>query len=537
MLTIIASSLSSILGILFAVLLVASELTKKRYPSSSFKSLFSDKDIMRLFQIFISTILISIYTLLALNPSTSSQVINDNLTHFSLILFMFCLLYIYPTLKKVIISTVSKTEIKTLANQINIQHVFQLDQNRARSEPTMFYSFAEDNPIIKLSEISMTSIKSGDIITPKIVIGEATNALISLLDRNNASYDTRNYISGFSAIFNVTVTHAIKSDQRGTLSNVINSYERIHKYCAENKFPHYELTELNEQLKAIISRIIKSNLDDVAHDCIWSIRNIFGYHLRHNIPEEKDITFFSKNYENPNRDLDSQWHAISTEYLRMIYYLTKECIALGKGDLTIKFINCLSSIPEMIERSSLGNQQIKSMYQSCYYYLYDLAVQSIKSGIINEFEKPSIFSMLHLTSLIKSEKDCVQVPFHYFGEYLFILTENRLLDQFLLNEFIATGRTCLSENSNSKLNLESILYIISILSRIKDKLEGMEDPFRSKLYVELYYQVGSLIKWQNTENFTNERVQNELSALTNSFNRIDEFKLNMNELSVEWPGI
>lgn len=536
-LSIIIGSLSSILGILFAVLFVAGELIRRRYPSSSFKNLFSNQQISQLFQLFISTIMLSIFTLMIHNSDQFAEVYNNNLTHLCFLLFTISLLYIFPSVKNILTSTLSQSEITKIANDISSYHVDEMMLRRTNLPPAEQYSSLAKNPIMMLTEAGIATINNGEFMTPKLILEESTRRLIELLNPDDyLTRYNRDIIRAFYIIYEVITKEAIKSGQRGTIQKVLDSFKEIHLYCAENKFPWHQLIELNKQISAAFSRIIESDLEDVASTGIWTLERILTYHLENNIPMESELTIFTKEYSKSSAELNIQWQHVSDDYIRLIYHLIKKSIHSKKFGLTFSLLNFFSSLPESFEQIELGESQKSQMYTMCHYYVYDLLDRCVKLGIIDDTDKPSIYSAFVIDSLIEKGSTYVKVPLYRFGQYLLLLADHEILGNYDLGEFCTMARMRLSASDKSKISVESILYVIDVLNTIKTKLDGCAEPFRSTCYVYLFEQVESL-RTNANNNVTNDKVTEEISLLQNSFNRLEEFKQFLRESHLNWPEL
>lgn len=96
----IVGALASILGIVVAILLVAFEIMRKTYAYYAVKEFFEDKYFRSLFAIFVSTILISTYTLFTMEEIPTAK--NVVLSYLSFFLFFVCMVILYPCVKRIL---------------------------------------------------------------------------------------------------------------------------------------------------------------------------------------------------------------------------------------------------------------------------------------------------------------------------------------------------------------------------------------------------------------------------------------------------
>jgi hypothetical protein len=438
-LTIIPTALSSILGILVAIMLVLFGTLRKIYASNAFKELLQSYKLKSLFTLYISTILISILAIVKKE--------NIFLSYLSILLFFACIIILYPLFKSALDKPTSKIKIKKIIDEITFENINKISRMaRARIDPPIPLNYQlkiiEEHPIFILKEITIRAIKNYEKITLKVILSESTNRLLNLLKENDGSYDNRNIINTFLTILSNAIDQAIEQKEEEILYIVLIEIEEIHKFCAKNNILWHDVIELNETLDNLLEKSVKNGFNEVVFRGIFTVKRILFMHLLENVPIENklNLLYLGKKIKkdiSDNYEEEIQWEMVSTTYLGMLSSVVKKSIELKKEQLIFTGINCFSNIASEIMSLSLGNFQKKDIISTCYYYIETYILECAENKIkITRFA----FNYLVIEKALKNDTVYSKIPLIRFAETLIQLSKKGALSFDILNMLGTLGR-------------------------------------------------------------------------------------------------
>lgn len=524
----IIGSLSAILGIVIAVMLVAFEILRKTYSAYAFKNFFQDEHLKEIFSIYTSTIIVSVLALASLSDPLNSRDIN--LIYLSLTLFVGSLLVLFPYSQKIISSTQSKKKIGDLVERIDSKETkFFRRQNYLR-DPTLI----EENPIFILSEVTVRALKNDDQILSHFIVDKSTEKLLTILNNVDNYDEAGETIDAFLNIYKNAASQATKSCQERTLYEVLGAIEGIHSFCAENKIPWNVVIGLNDALVEIIEGTTESDLINASQQGLYAIGRIMKMHLEKNSPYEDEIWLLSgkddKNIQDEiNKDL--QWDDISDRYIRMISSITETAIELQKGEIVNTALHVLEGIALAVMDMNLGDRQKTLIIKCCYYYIEKLVLKCVDAGLYRKgtIKPPSVF-----VNASKKEAKFSNIPVIAFSNILIQLAQRNLLDSFSLNMLGTFGRSSIHKIEEGEFYKDSILFIIKTFNKIKNIIEEDLNEENKLFYMELNTQLNSFRRWMENYKKKDSDVETALSDAINSFSKVGQIKSEYEKDTIIW---
>ena len=524
----IIGSLSAILGIVIAVMLVAFEILRKTYSAYAFKNFFQDEHLKEIFSIYTSTIIVSVLALASLSDPLNSRDIN--LIYLSLTLFVGSLLVLFPYSQKIISSTQSNKRIGDLVKRIDSKETkFFRRQNYLR-DPTLI----EENPIFILSEVTVRALKNDDQILSHFIVDKSTEKLLTILNNVDNYDEAGETIDAFLNIYKNAASQATKSCQERTLYEVLGAIEGIHYFCAENKIPWNVVIGLNDTLVEIIEGTTESDLINASQQGLYAIGRIMKMHLEKNSPYEDEIWLLStkddKNIQDEiNKDL--QWADISDRYTRMISSITETAIELQKGEIVNTALYVLEGIALAVMDMNLGDRQKTLIIERCYYDVEKIVLKCVDAGLYRKgtIKPPSAF-----VNASKKEAKFSNIPVIAFSNILIQLAQRNLLDSFSLNMLGTFGRSSIHKIEEGEFYKDSILFIIKTFNKIKNIIEEDLNEENKLFYMELNTQLNSFKKWMENYKKNDSDVETALSDAINSFSKVGQIKSEYEKDTIIW---
>lgn len=534
LLSVIAGALASILGIIIAVILVAFEILRKTYTTYAFKSFFQNKRLRELFILYISTIIVSMSTIASLSDPLKPHDIS--FIHVSFLFFITSILILFSYSRRIISSTQSKERIIELVNQIDYQVINSFKYFRPHVPPSIYISAIEDNPIFILSEVAIRTLKDDDRLTPKLVLVEATNKLLKMLEVHG---DRRTTINAFLIIFRNTARQAVQSQQEGTLRTILDCIESIHSFCAEKQVPWNEVIELNEILSEVLEESVKAGLDETGKVGFYIIEHIMKKHLEKNVPKEDEIwtLHIRTGKEVPvDHDKSLQWEHVSMGYIGMISNLIETSIELKRGQVVSTGLHRLISIASKVIDNKLGDIQKADIIRWSYYYAKTLALKCVDEDLYKKVIGLSPFNFIAIDRALEKKTIFSKDPLLQFSEFLLQLAHKNSLDIFILNVLGTVGRGAVHKLDDDNIYKESLLFIIKVFNRLKEIIDADLSEEKRRIYLEIHSQTESLKKWMEQHNKKDQEIENNLNSTLSRFDKLETLKKEQSEGIIKWPS-
>ena len=548
LLTTIIGALSSILGVLIAVILLAFNILRKNYNKYAFRIFFKDKNLSLLVTFYILTIILSYLTLITLSDPLKFQ--STNLVELSIISFVISLCMLFPLSSSIISSTQSKEKIEKIVNQIDGDTVQVYKFRRDIMASYSNYKI-EENPIFILNELSERTLKDGDWLTSILILEKCQNKLFKLLvdfdkQTDNNKYTIRSIINVFLIVLKTISYGSIKTNKDGTLTNVFRFIENLHIYCSENKVIWHNCVELNYFIKNILEELLINKSDNNVRLGLKMVSRIMQYHLEKNIPSDEEILELrfledkNVNYEHYDTSKNLQWLNVSDEYIKIISEITKKAIELGNDEIIDEGLsNLLEIIVKTLDMpsSELTILQKQIIVRNCCRQIDDLISFKSDKGVYGGNFAIEYFTTAIEKAIELEEKILIQIMFTY-AHVLIVLIQGKMMDQMLLNELGTLGRKFTKEIDNNSLYKKSLIFIITTFDKLKESVE--EDITNNNLlYLEICEQVYSIKTWMKKENKQDKEVDQLIEYTLSSFTDYEDIKNNVmnNNITLIWPSL
>lgn len=523
----IIGALSSIMGIVIAIMLLAFEITQKKYNFYAFKTFLGDEKLKILTSLFLAAITISMITSLTLSDPLIPK--NINLTYFSMCLFLVSLFCLLPYSRDIIFQTQSKEKIKKIVSDIDPAVINSTDYFKIPMEQI------EDNPLFILSDIGAMSLENSDQLTANVILFECNEKLLWMLSNLP---DKRKSINAFLMIIKIISDRAIKLQSKSTLIAILEIIYEIHIFCANNKLLWDETIELNEFIENFLQETAKFDLDVITRRGLYMIEDIMIEHLYKNIPNENEISRLHIN-DPASTPIDSdknlQWDHVSNDYIKIISNIIEESIEFKNAHISSIGLASLINISSRIAESTLGDLQKADILWKTYYYAKILSIKSIDNNLHKKTVFLFPFEPLSILRALEKHAEFSKIPLVAFSEFLLKSAQKDSLDIFTLNCLGTIGRGAADKLNTNKIYKEALILIIDVVNKLKKIIEINLSEEKKDIYLELYRQTESLKKW--TEKITKKDIRLE-KILNTTLLKFDKFKMVKKEQAkniITWP--
>lgn len=547
-LSIIIGALTSILGVLIAIIVVAFNIFRKYYNFYAFRTFFKNKKLRDFITFYLLTITIAYLTLIEISNPLKPHIIN--LIYLAIVLFVISLWILFPYSNAIISSSQSKGNIKKIVNQISVDNV-RVYKLRSEIMPSFSQLEIEENPIFVLNELGTRTLKDNDWLTSIYIISASEWKLFELLNdhlkENGHKDEKKNQERGriielFILIVKPIAYQAIKTEDEGVLTNVLGFIENFHYVAAQNQMAWYEVSALNDFFRNLLKKTLEAKLDNITYMGLLSVQNIMKDHLENNVPSEDEI--FKLQYWKGNKNLkkswdsqkDIQWDAVSRNYPEIISEIAKNAIELHNEEIVTKGMISLLDIMINVIKMPLGDLQKFDVVKNCCWGINDLIKIKIDTNLYGDNFYLSYFGIVIKGAIENAGKKILKTIFYSYAYNLRALAQKGMLSLYELNDIGALGRLFTGKIDENILYKESLIFIIILFDKLR---ETVENPIRDNksFYVELCEQVISIRTWMKQENKEDKEIDEQIDKVLSNFKDYKELKekLKIANVTNKWP--
>lgn len=497
MISIVIGSISSILGIVIAVYILAFSLFEKNFSSISYSIFVNSGQLIRYFQLCFITILVMISANFLLDESLSN--VGINMLGYGLILYVYSLLQIYPTIKKIINESKSNKPVEVMLSELNEDsaNIFLMSQDFKKLSNNAFYI---------LTMLSRNFIINNEKLIINNILDKCTELIKAKIDTTNVTEanQIRDYMNAFVKLFKALMKDSEDQKQMWILHRLLIMYIEIRKYSLIKKVPYYDFIEYEEIIHDMCIRHIKTNFSELGRRYVHFLSDFMIQNIEYDLPAETELLVFqmhNKATQKINYDhlKGAQWEYIGSTIFSRINSIAEAAIKNRDYEVftSCKFVyNSIFSY--ILKSEKLGSKQKRLMIITGSYNFSNLLKQSLEEN--PDQHLLSTYNILTLHSEIENNDELNIILCNDFVELFPFLAKHKKLNSFIINEYGTLGRT-LSKYISKSENIELIVKkLIKVMVSTSNTIISKIDLYTLTTYIETYKQVESIIKWTEREN-------------------------------------
>ncbi len=338
---IIITSVTTILGLLIAVIFIYFEIIQTKFSQWANKLVFERKEIQNFFMVFIMMFTFAFITFLNLKNEVSSQSLNQ--LYFCIYFFIFSLFTIPNLLKGLVSGTKHEKIIQDGIDSLKKEDFDQIlkserfdnleIENQALTENTKFIltflnNYVKDNNKYKL----------------ELIISQLARKITDVSGFGIYRDDTNQRLQLLIYFYRRIVDESFKYGNYETIKYMIDTLSNMHRLVVLNKFDPLNFKELDYFFDYLIIKCFQFD----SNDLIKRISNLLAVNitnqLSQNCPKENELKmFFSieklgiEYNEKGNTNLTSLWDYIEHDYLHQFTRIYDHILAYKKIELIREF--------------------------------------------------------------------------------------------------------------------------------------------------------------------------------------------------------
>lgn len=542
-LSILIGSLASILGIIIAIFLVSFQVLRHNYSYHALHKLFETEELKFLLYLFICTILVSLFTLLTLKRPLT--ITDYNLFYFANLLFIFCLLILFPTLRSFLDISRSNRNLLKMIRSITYSDIHDFANYYQKNIPA---DKIEKNPIYILYEIGISTISNNDLVTLKFILLETTNKFTEIIESREENYNTKEIVRGFDFIVENMALQALKNNSELILARIMVKVREIHLVCAKNKFPWRDLVEFNASIRDILLKTIENKMDNNAEHNFLILEGILFNQLRYNVPNENELSVSlnvikkERNEEKEslgNHNINLEWNYLCNDYINTFYYCIVKAIELKNEYISIYGIYMLGNLVMGIDEiSEIGNLKKMELLSKCYSNIRILLLECSNQNLLprGELLVSLTFNNAVISGILFKNNEYSKIPLLEFCSTLIALSKEDFFDASLLNDLGKIGISSIGKINENKLFLEALLLICNTFKIIILELERVGKRVEYQTYSEIFNQLYSIDRFMKEKQIKNKILEDKISKLLKIYNNYKGNKWDqINNTIIKWP--
>jgi len=446
--------LASIFGIIIAIFLVSFQIFKRNNVSSLVNEFLSDSNIVSLFILYLSSILISYISLTFIKQNIYPHKI-VNLFYLSLFLFIICIALLYSLIKSILSSEFANIRTKERIARLKYSDISNYLEKHSILLTTLpeDYKNIEKNPHFTLEEMLVNTIRRKDNFA---IIGfyEQLNSKIKdLINKSGNSEEKKSIFKFFNELYVHPLQVAINEREKSISLTILNSVVSIYFFCIHKDLEREDIEELDNILANLLMLLVESN------NLLLIEFPLYLAFIKINI-----ISLLKKQkiyiVDYPEKRLIS-----------LLRYILNRAIIIRAESIAIKALkNLFDIIYETIESSDiLPRKKIEIVYQNCFYYK-KYFLEMVDKGYSVEETLSASLNFDKLNIIIRKDTDLAKQMIILYCTILLELIDRGILDEFLIENLRKIGINIIESKDIVNSN-EYILYIFNKISEMLDKIE------------------------------------------------------------------
>lgn len=446
--------LASIFGIIIAIFLVSFQIFKRNNVSSLVNEFLSDSNIVFLFILYLSSILISYISLTFIKQNIYPHKI-VNLFYLSLFLFIICIALLYSLIKSILSSEFANIRTKERIARLKYSDISNYLEKHSILLTTLpeDYKNIEKNPHFTLEEMLVNTIRRKDNFA---IIGfyEQLNSKIKdLINKSGNSEEKKSIFKFFNELYVHPLQVAINEREKSISLTILNSVVSIYFFCIHKDLEREDIEELDNILANLLILLVESN------NLLLIEFPLYLAFIKINI-----ISLLKKQkiyiVDYPEKRLIS-----------LLRYIINRAIIIRAESIAIKALkNLFDIIYETIESSDiLPRKKIEIVYQNCFYYK-KYFLEMVDKGYSVEETLSASLNFNKLNIIIRKDTDLAKQMIILYCTILLELIDRGILDEFSIENLSKIGINIIESKDIVNSN-EYILYIFNKISEMLDKIE------------------------------------------------------------------
>lgn len=531
----ILSSISSIFGVLMAVIILTIEFSKEKLDKNKYIGSLDNQLIINSIYFSISLISLSFFAYASINKFDDSKDIT--IGYYMGLLFLIYIYSIFPVIKKIVGKSSQIKKNIELANLITIESFNSVSKYRYKDESQSF----ENNDTLKILKKEIDKyILNNDISSYEKINDDILKTVLKLIAKGDDREKCDIIFDGLTWLWRENSKTAIRANDSQYFDFIWYSIRDIYKHFAENGSNLLNLQEISLfvslDLKNLYIKLGNTISLTTALDCI---EISFNNNIYKNCPPQEDLKELIRTYEKGDFEdtpfySSMQWSAIK-EILSYITTICEIAIKLSDKDLFEECNRRLITICTHINFhfDTLGNYQKgfltwNSLTTS--FYLSESALkQDLYETTLDCFDVPNYFISRLIENQTTDERD-IRVILTTLGNHLInALKEKRLYTNYefgTLKDFCLIGIHSIKNYNKNSLDKKTIDYFYKYLKYLKIYIEDNKIEEFSKEYNDIKRAVSHFINvFKSFDEFnTNEKPLKKWIKLQNNFKEISNEK-------------
>ena len=499
--------LSSIFGIIIAIFLVAFQIFKDRYVSYSLGNFFKDSNFSAFFILYLTTISMSLISIFFIDNSIYQITIITikNLLYYLLALFIICLTWLYPFLKKILTSEYPNVKVINILKKIDYSDVkLYIEKYSNELISNKDYFDENKNPHLFLEEMFINSVKRRDGIAINKYFRALRNKFFYLLEHSDDIEQRKDIFTFFRDIYISTAQIAIKENEKSILMIVLDSLIPIYLFCFEEDMIDESLNILDKTLQEILLLLVENK-----H--VLPIRlAVYLYAIKDNIVsilEKKTVENITDDC-NIKKQVDILFSVIDRSIENHCENYAKE----GANRLIDVYY-------EVIENNKIGQNAKKSIFININAIYEYFVFKMVDRGLYDVNVLIYAFNSDKILDISLNNKKYGNYPLIFSCEVMIELLKKDILDDFSLEnlERIARGVIPEKEEKGIENYEEYLLYILNVFDKLRHMIEKSSNKSILHKYKKLYEQVISINNLINEKKNRFKRINKKVDKIIGTF--------------------
>lgn len=533
----------SILGLLFAAIILLFNVSRDMLGRSALVNLSSNNRLFNFVAVLILSIILSFISFFITKDVMTNNTIN--LTYFSAYLFVGLLIFLYPVLMSSFEGFGSLKRTQELCDQIDYEQMRSILNEQTEMPDIQRILEIEANPIFLLREIATKSLDQEDNLPVQHIFRQTILKGIDIIGTEDNRRKTGQVVQALNIIWNAIILKAIEKKNYQVLSFIWNGFSQFHDHFADKKLPLINLERHHDIFKEFIVKLEHNGLTGIIQTGLFKIEKAIIRHLRENCPPEDHISdvewiLGSGKYESKGGiGSNIQWQKIADDYPYLFDICLNLAIEHKNRELFNHTIFQLRYFLDDVESSEIEESKKHLMVVDivgtiCYY-----ATTAIEKGLFEKSSSLHVLPSSDLYKMVENDKPYFKRCMSSYSDMAISLAKLNALDLGFYREINlgAIGRV-VSEKFNQDIRFqEALFFVLDTMGKMREVFE--EDlKIHGEKYLKLAKDIESCRQWaEKNGKKAPAALKKAVTKSLKQFKQRKEIQQEMEGGFVEWKTV
>ncbi|MFZ6051227.1 hypothetical protein [Halocola ammonii] len=531
----ICSIVSSIVGIIVAVVLIAFEYDGNNFHRRERDSILNDWKAMTFFSFSISLVLVSFVAYSYVHDFGSSQRLT--IGYFVLFQFVVFIILLVPVISSTLKSADRLKKTIGLIQSVEWEDIEGFETTRHKN----FISHTTNNKIVAIRTDLNYYVQKEDSDAYNQVMEELNSLAVDYIDNGLDREDSGKLFHALVFIWRHSIQKAYQNSSNDFLNAIWISIETFYEKASVSQVELTKFEVLKDFKRNFLQSLNARRFDEALIKGVSVIAESFKRNFQLNSPAENRILqtrlVFNNTIENNSKD-NAQWMELN-QILRELGLILNSSVISGNLELNeeARYNLLFIAISMRYNQNEELSPKEGLIVIGVYMYLKNNALNALRKGLYSFAYECMPIDMFLFQKIIKSRREIYRNVLSTVSRFILTCQAEGFLSSSdghsLISTWATIGRQCSNQYSSDE-NIRSVFkFVIDTLVALKSQVERTDLIEQGGIYKLIKSELESLRTWLLNDNL-NIKESDVINTLNDVIQSFKDIKPQEHTYEVKW---